>query len=78
MNTAKKQRNFSMKYCPELEDHVVVMMTSQEENQTQFCLSSHLCPTERKSSCGNEILKSSNKSGFSDENSLKTEKKYFL
>ena len=78
MNTTKKQRNFSMKYCPELEDHVVVMTTSQGESQTQICLSSHLCPTESKVSCGNEATANSNQNGFFAEKSLKTEKKYFL
>ena len=67
MNTTKKQRNFSMKYCSELEDHVVVMTTSQGESQTQICLSSHLCPTEHKSSCGTEFSANSTKNGFFGE-----------
>lgn len=54
MSTNKKQRNFSMKYCPDLEDHVVVMTTEQGDLQNQICLSSHLCHTESKASCVHE------------------------
>ena len=78
MNTTKKQRNFSMKYCHELEDHVVVMTTVQGDCKNRVCLSSHLCPTEQKASCGQETPIFSNENVFSAEVSFKTEKKHFL
>ena len=54
MNTGKKQRKFSMKYCPDLDDHVVVMTATQGGVQNQVCLSSHLCHTDTRMSCGHE------------------------
>ncbi len=71
MNTSKKQRKFSMKYCPDLEDHVVVMTTEQGGFQNQVCLSSHLCHTESKTSCGHENV-------FHAGNAVKTEENHFL
>ena len=54
MDTNRKQRNFSMKYCPDLEDHVVVMTTAQGDLRNRVCLSSHLCRNEIKTSCPHE------------------------
>ena len=68
MNIAKKQRSFSMKYCPELEDHVVVMTTEQGDFKNQICLSSHLCRTEAQSSCGQENPFRADTSAKSGEN----------
>ena len=71
MDTVKKQRKFSMKYCPDLGDHVVVMTTEQGGLQNQVCLSSHLCPTESKASCGHEHV-------FRAESLVKTEENHYL
>ena len=54
METTPKKREFSMKYCPDLEDHVVVMTTGDEGIQSKICLSSHLCHTDTRMSCGHE------------------------
>ena len=71
MNIAKKQRSFSMKYCPELEDHVVVMTTEQGAFKNQICLSSHLCRTESQTSCGHE-------NPFRTDDSVKSEENHLL
>ena len=54
MNTTKKQKRFSMKYCSDQGDHVVVMTTEQGNFKKQVCLSSHLCRAENKASCEHE------------------------
>ena len=71
MNTIKKQKSFSMKYCPELEDHVVVMTTEQDNFKNQTCLSSHLCRTESHTACGQE-------NPFRKYASVKSEGNHFL
>ena len=71
MNTGKKQRKFSMKYCSDLEDHVVVMTTEQGDFKNQVCLSSHLCHAESKNSCGHDTA-------FRTEQSANTEENHFL
>ena len=71
MNTTKKQRTYSMKYCPELEDHVVVMTTAQGDIQNRICLSSHLCRAGAQASCGQENV-------FRAERSIKTEGNHYL
>jgi hypothetical protein len=45
-----------MKYCPGLEDHVVVMTTEDQKSKNKICLSSHLCRTDERLSCGHERL----------------------
>ena len=52
MDSIKSKREFSMKYCPDLEDHVVVMTAGDAEIKNKICLSSHLCPMDTKISCG--------------------------
>jgi hypothetical protein len=52
-----------MKYCPDLEDHVVVMTTGDEGIQSKICLSSHLCHTDTRISCGHEKPGEEKKSG---------------
>ena len=52
MDTTPKKREFYMKYCPDLEDHVVVMTMGDEKIQNKICLSSHLCCTDTRISCG--------------------------
>ena len=54
MESNPKKREFSMKYCPDLNDHVVVMTTGNEAMQNKICLSSHLCHTDTRMSCGHE------------------------
>ena len=54
MEPSSKNREFSMKYCPDLHDHVVVMTTGNENMQNKICLSSHLCRTDTRMSCGHE------------------------
>ncbi len=55
MNPTEKHREFSMKYCPNLEDHVVVMTTGQAgDTQNKVCLSAHLCHTDMRMNCGHE------------------------
>ena len=78
MNTTKKQKNFSMKYCPELEDHVIVMTTAQGDLKNQCCLSSHLCQTDVRTSCGHETSALSNGNVAFKEVLLETEKKHLL
>jgi hypothetical protein len=63
METTPKKREFSMKYCPDLEDHVVVMTTGDEGIQSKICLSSHLCHTDTRISCGHEKPGEEKKSG---------------
>ena len=52
MDSSKNKREFSMKYCPDLEDHVVVMSSDNRDIKNKICLSSHLCPADMKISCG--------------------------
>ena len=52
MKHTEKKREFSMKYCPNLEDHVVVMMTGEGHVKNKVCLSSHLCRSDSRMSCG--------------------------
>lgn len=52
MQPIESQREFSMKYCPDLEDHVVVMTAGGADAKNKICLSSHLCPADQKISCG--------------------------
>ncbi len=54
MESNQNKREFSMKYCPDLNDHVVVMTTGNENTQNKICLSSHLCHTDTRMSCGHE------------------------
>jgi hypothetical protein len=54
MEPNHKKREFSMKYCPGLEDHVVVMTTEDQKSKNKICLSSHLCRTDERLSCGHE------------------------
>ena len=54
MKHTEKKREFSMKYCPNLEDHVVVMMTGEGHVKNKVCLSSHLCRSDSRMSCGHE------------------------
>ena len=54
MEQNRTKREFSMKYCPDLEDHVVVMTACKENSQNKICLSSHLCHTDTRMSCGHE------------------------
>ena len=70
MNTTKKQRKFSMKYCPDQGDHVVVMTTEEGNFKNQVCLSSHLCRAENKASCGHE-------NAFLSGGSVQTEENHF-
>ena len=52
MQPIENQREFSMKYCPDLEDHVIVMTVGGTNVKNKICLSSHLCPADTKISCG--------------------------
>ena len=54
MESDRNKREFSMKYCPNLEDDVVVMKTGDREKRNKICLSSHLCHTDTRMSCGHE------------------------
>jgi hypothetical protein len=47
-----KQRGFSMKYCPDLDDCVIVMKTAQNGLTESLCLSSHLCHADERKRCG--------------------------
>ena len=47
-----KQREFSMKYCADLDDCVIVMKTEQNGNMQSLCLSSHLCHADERKRCG--------------------------
>ena len=70
MDINRKQRNFSMKYCPDLEDHVVVMTTAQGDLRNRVCLSSHLCRSKPKASCPHDNT-------FGAGDSVKTEENHF-
>ena len=63
MDTTPKKREFSMKYCPNLEDHVVVMTTGDEGLPNKICLSSHLCHTDTRMACGHEKPEAEKKGG---------------
>ncbi|MBQ3490546.1 MAG: hypothetical protein IJA86_08145 [Clostridia bacterium] len=81
MDTIKKQRKFSMKYCPDLDDHVVVMTATQGGVQNQVCLSSHLCHTDSRVSCGHttvEHVSSSDSLRGNMAGSVKSEENHFL
>lgn len=52
MNYTEKHREFSMKYCAGLDDHVVVMTTEQDGCKSSLCLSSHLCHMDERKACG--------------------------
>ncbi len=81
MNTIKKQRKFSMKYCPDLDDHVVVMTAIQGDSQNQVCLSSHLCCADSKVSCGHTPEKrvySSDLARGISTGAFKSEENHFL
>ena len=54
MEQNPNKREFSMKYCPDLGDHVVVMTVDNGHMQNKICLSSHLCHTDTRMSCGHE------------------------
>ena len=54
MESDRNKREFSMKYCHDLEDDVVVMKTGDRENRSKICLSSHLCRADTRTSCGHE------------------------
>ena len=60
-----------MKYCPNLEDHVVVMTTAQGDCKSRVCLSSHLCPTDARMSCGHEVA-------FRTEQTVRAEETHFV
>ena len=52
MNDSQKRRAFSMRYCPNLHDQVVVMAESQiGKPENRSCLSSHLCHADTKAHC---------------------------
>ena len=53
MEHIQKKHEFSMKYCPDLDDHVVVM-TTDGDIRNKICLSAHLCHTDMRMSCGHE------------------------
>lgn len=46
------QREFSMKYCADLDDCVMIMKTQQNGQQSTVCLSSHLCYADERKRCG--------------------------
>ncbi|MBQ8495903.1 MAG: hypothetical protein IJ489_00405 [Clostridia bacterium] len=52
MNHTEKHREFSMKYCSGLDDHVVVMTTERDGVKNSLCLSSHLCHADERKACG--------------------------
>ena len=52
MNDTQKYREFSMKYCAGLDDHVIVMTTEQGGLKNTLCLSSHLCYADERKRCG--------------------------
>ena len=52
MESIENKREFTMKYCFDLEDHVVVITSGDTDIQNKICLSSHLCPADMKMSCG--------------------------
>ena len=53
MEYIRKKHEFSMKYCPDLDDHVVVMKTDGDI-RNKICLSAHLCHADVRMSCGYE------------------------
>ena len=54
MNYTEKHREFSMKYCAGLDEHVVVMDTVQGGVKSTLCLSSHLCQADERKRCGQD------------------------
>ena len=52
MYDSRKTRDFSMRYCPNLRDGVVVMTeNSIEKKKNKICLSSHLCHADTRRVC---------------------------
>ncbi len=52
MTDFPKRREFSMRYCPNLHDQVVVISESQiGKPENKACLSSHLCQTDTRARC---------------------------
>ena len=54
MDQAKVSREFSMRYCPNLDDRVVVMQKRMGDTQQKICLCAHLCHTDMRMSCGHD------------------------
>ncbi len=52
MENGKKQREFFMKYCANLDDCVIMMQTERNGAQNTVCLSSHLCYADERKRCG--------------------------
>ena len=63
MEQNPNKREFTMKYCPDLQDHVVVMTEGNANMQNKICLSSHLCHTDMRMSCGHELPFAEKKEG---------------
>ena len=63
MEQNPNKREFTMKYCPDLQDHVVVMTEGNANMQNKICLSSHLCHTDTRMSCGHEQPGAEKKNG---------------
>jgi len=48
-------RQMSSRYCPKLDDHVIVMTSSDENGfEKRTCLSSHLCREDDRAECGHD------------------------
>lgn len=48
-------RQMSSRYCPKLDDNVIVMTSSDENGfEKRTCLSSHLCREDDRAECGHD------------------------
>ena len=48
-------RQMTSRYCPKLDDNVVVMMSSDKNGfEKRTCLSSHLCHSDDRATCDHD------------------------
>jgi hypothetical protein len=48
-------RQMSSRYCPKLDDNVIVMTSSDDNGfEKRTCLSSHLCREDDRAECGHD------------------------
>ena len=53
MSKKNEVRQMTSRYCPKLDDNVIVMTSSDENGfEKRTCLSSHLCHSDESATCG--------------------------
>ncbi|MBS6446048.1 MAG: hypothetical protein KH382_00455 [Clostridiales bacterium] len=55
MSKKNEVRQMSSRYCPKLDDNVIVMTSSDDNGfEKRTCLSSHLCREDDRAECGHD------------------------